>query len=192
MAVLYCFQIKLLINKSQDLVSHYFTLVFKKLQFILIIVGRFFKILFRKRKEIELLYLNYSTEYIFDNSLIIINYRFRNGLWYRFGKHKTLEKEIKIFNLKNFETEFDLVVYGFFQRKAFKLKFEPQLTINTQSFKTSLSNLSFEKVEKTIPALIQPHLYSNIRKPSLIASKIKVTNKPIIINNNTYNQNEFI
>ncbi|WP_099716124.1 hypothetical protein [Flavobacterium sp. 11] len=183
---------KLLINKSKDLVSHYFTLVFKKLQFILIIVGRFLKILFRKSKEIELLYLNYSTEYIFDNSLIIINYRFRNGLWYRFGKHKTLEKEIKIFNLKNFDTEFDLVVYGFFQRKVFKLKFEPQLTINTQRFKTSLSNLSLEIVEKTIPALIQPNLFSNIRKPSLVASKIKVTNKPIIINNNTYNQNEFI
>lgn len=174
------------------MVSHYFTLVFKKLQFILIIVGRFLKILFRKSKKIELLFLNYSTEYIFDNSLIIIKYRFRNGLWYRFGKHKTLEKEIKIFNLKNFDTEFDFVVYGFFQRKVFKLKFEPQLTINTRRFKTSLSNLSLEIVEKTIPALIQPNLFNNIRKPSLVASKIKVTNKPIIINNNTYNQNEFI
>ena len=174
------------------MVSRYLTLVFKKLQFILIIVGRFFKILFRKRKGIELLYLNYSTEYIFDNSLIIISYRFRNGLWYQFGKHKTFEKEIKIFNIKNFDTEFDLVVFGFFQRKVFKLKFEPQLTINTQSFKTSLSNLSLEIVEKTIPALIQPHLDSNVRKPSLIASKIKVTNKPIKITNNNYNQNEFI
>ena len=174
------------------MVSHYFTLVFKKLQFILIIVGRFFKILFRKRKEIELLYLNYSTEYIFDNSLIIINYRFRNGLWYQFGKHKTLEKEIKIFNLKNFDTEFDFVVYGFFQKKVFKLKFDPQLTINTQSFKTSLSNRSLNLVEKAIPDLVQPHLYSDIGKVSINTSKIKVTSKPIIINNNNYNQNEFI
>lgn len=174
------------------MVSHYFTLVFKKLQFILIIVGRFFKILFRKRKEIELLYLNYSTEYIFDNSLIIINYRFRNGLWYQFGKHKTLEKEIKIFNLKNFDTEFDFVVYGFFQKKVFKLKFDPQLTINTQSFKTSLSNRSLNLVEKAISDLVQPHLYSDMGKVSINTSKIKVTSKPIIINNNNYNQNEFI
>lgn len=174
------------------MVSNYLILVFKKLQFILIIVGRFFKILFRKRKEIELLYLNYSTEYIFDNSLIIINYRFRNGLWYQFGKHKTLEKEIKIFNLKNFDTEFDFVVHGFFQKKVFKLKFEPQLTINTQSFKTSLSNRSLDLVEKAIPDLIQPHLYSDIGKLSIDTSKIKVTSKPFIINNNTYNQNEFI
>lgn len=174
------------------MISHYFTQVFKKLQFILIIVGRFFKILFRKRKEIELLYLNYSTEYIFDNSLIIINYRFRNGLWYKFGKHRTLEKEIKIFNLKNFDYEFDFIVYGFFQKKVFKLKFDPMLTINTQNFKTNISNLSLDIIEQTIPKLIQPHLYSDVGKPSIKTSKIKVTSKPIIINNNIYKQNELI
>ena len=110
--------------------SHYLTHLLKKLQFLKIVIARFFIILFRRRKKIEELYINYDTQNLFDNGLIIIKYRFRNAIYYRFGNHITLEKQIKIFDLKNFD------------KKIIKLKFQPLLTLNEDNFKTSFSNLN--------------------------------------------------
>jgi hypothetical protein len=171
---------------------HYFTYLFKKLQFILIVITRFLKILFRRRRGIELLYLDYSDEYVFENSYIILKYRFRNVLWYRFGCHKTLEKQIKIFNLKNFDKEFDFVVYGFFSKKSYKFKFEPQLGLNAEKFKTQFHNLSNELELKSIPNLIHPVFYCEIDQPVMTLSKSEIIKPTIIIKTNPFNKTNFV
>ncbi len=165
--------------------TQYFKYLIEKLQFIKIVFYRFFIILFRKRKRIELLYLNYDKEHIFETSYIVINYRFRNAIYYRFGKHITLEKKIKIFNIINFENEFDLVVYGFFQKKIYRIQFEPKLTLKTDPFKATISNLTVKLIEQKLPKLAHPKIYSNIKQPIINTKKIK-------IKNNSYNQNEYI
>jgi hypothetical protein len=156
------------------------------------VIARFFIILFRPRKRIEETYLNYSTEHLFDNSYIIINYRFKNALWYRFGKHITLEKQIKIFNLKNFDKEFDFVVYGFFGSMRYKLKFEPQLTLDSSSFKTAFSYLNLKLEERTIPVLTHSLIKCEINKPNIKIPEIKINQPKIEILKITFNQNEFI
>ncbi len=165
--------------------SQYIKYLIEKLQFIKIVFYRFLIILFRKRKRIELLYLNYDKEHLFESSYIVINYRFRNAIYYRFGKHITLEKKIKIFNIKNFENEFDLVVFGFFQKKTYRIQFEPKLALNTDTFKATISNLTVKLIEQEMPKLAHPKIYSNIKQPIINTKKIK-------INNNSYNQNEYI
>jgi hypothetical protein len=167
------------------LFSQYIKYLIEKLQFIKIVFYRFLIILFRKRKRIELLYLNYDKEHLFESSYIVINYRFRNAIYYRFGKHITLEKKIKIFNIKNFENEFDLVVFGFFQKKTYRIQFEPKLALNTDTFKATISNLTVKLIEQEMPKLAHPKIYSNIKQPIINTKKIK-------INNNSYNQNEYI
>ncbi len=149
------------------------------------VIARFFIILFRKRKRIELLYLNYDKENLFDTSYIVINYRFRNVIYYRFGKHLTIEKKIKIFNIKNFENEFDLVVYGLFQKNTYRIQFEPTLSLNTDPFKAIISNLTVKLIEQKKPKLAYPKIYSNINQPIIKSKKIK-------INNSSFNQNEYI
>lgn len=156
------------------------------------VVARFFKILFRKNKTIELIHLEYSNNPIFENGYIIINYRFRNAIYYRFNSIKTLEKQIKIFDLTNIEHEFDLDVYGFFQKKKYRIKIEPQLAFKSQSFKTKFKNLAkqmeFEQLESVnIPSLIIKPKIENILLP-----KIKLKNHPIIFKSNSFNQNDFI
>ena len=74
---------------------------FKKLHFLKVVIARFFTILFRRRKGIELLLLDYAEEHIFEKSYLVINYRFRNAIYYKFGNLKTLVKQIKIFDLQN-------------------------------------------------------------------------------------------
>lgn len=165
--------------------SQYFKYLIEKLQFLKVVISRFLIILFRKRREIELLQLNYDKEHLFDTSYIVINYRFRNAIYYRFGNHITLEKKIKIFNIKNFEDEFDLIVYGFFQQKQYKIQFEPQYALNSDSFKTTISNLTIKLVEQELPKLAHPKIYSNIKQPIIKTKKIK-------IRTNSFNQNEFI
>lgn len=175
------------------MISQYLKYLLEKLHFIKVVTARFFIILlFRRRKRIEEIHLNYSSEHLFNNSYIIINYRFRNAIYYRFGKYKTLEKQIKIFDLKNFDKEFEFIVYGFFDTKRYKLKFEPQLTLENSSFKTSFSYLNIKLVDRTIPKLAHPNIYSNIKKPKIIIPNIEINHKPITISNTIFNQNEFI
>lgn len=172
--------------------SHYFKYLLESFQFVFTVIVRSLKILFRWRKEIELLRLDFATEHLFDSSLIVINYRFKNALFYRFGKHLTLEKQIKIFNLKNFESEFDLIVYGFFRTKTYKLKFEPQLQLNNSSFKASFSNLHFKLEQQPISKLGQPVIYLKMDKTIIKTPKIEIVQKIIKLKTSTYNQNEFI
>jgi hypothetical protein len=163
-----------------------------ELHFFKIVATRFFIILFRRRKSIELLQLDYDEEHIFEKSYIVINYRFRNALYYRFGKYRTLQKQIKIFDLQNFDKEFDFIVYGFFQKKKYKLRFEPKLKLNSSSFKTTLLNLSLRLEEKPIPKLTPSLFFCVIKKPIIITTEIKLNQTKIKISNTTFNQTDYI
>lgn len=176
---------------NRILFSH-LSYLLEKLRFLKVVIARFLTILFRRRKGVELLHLKYNTEHLFDNSFIIINYRFRNALYYKFGNHITLEKEIKIFNLSNFDNEFQLTVYGFFRKKTYLLKFEPKLTLESEKFKTSFSNFSIKLEEQNIPNLSHPLFYLAIDKPIIKQLKTEISNKTITIKNNSFNENEFI
>lgn len=172
--------------------SQYLKYLLEKLQFLKVVVSRFFIILFRKRRAIELLYLNYDKEHLFETSYIVINYRFRNAIYYQFGTYKTLERQIKIFDLKNCDKEIDFVVYGFFDSKTYKLKFEPQLSIENLSFKTTISNLNLKFEQKAIPKLVHSQLYCNIKPLDLKFQYFKLKQQKIKISKTTYKQNEFI
>lgn len=160
--------------------------------FMLVITARCFKILFRRNKDLKELFLNYQTEHLFDTSYIAINYRFRNALYYQFGATKTLEKHIKIFDIKNCDKEMDFVVYGLFDRIPYKLTFEPQLTLENSSFKTSISNLNIKLTDRNIPKLIHSKVDCNIKTPTVITPRIRIKQRNIKISKTTYNQNEFI
>ncbi len=179
-------------KKKIILFTHQLTYWLDKFHFMLVITARCFKILFRRNKDLKELFLNYQTEHLFDTSYIVINYRFRNALYYQFDATKTLEKHIKIFDLKNCDKEIDFVVYGLFDRIPYKLTFEPQLTLENSSFKTSLSNLNIKLTDRTIPKLIHSKVNCNIKTPRVITPRINITQPSIKISKTTFNQNEFI
>ncbi len=172
--------------------SNYIKFFIESFHFYKVIIARFTIILFRRRKNIEELYFNYDTEHLFTNSYIIINYRFRNAIYYRFGKRKTLEKQIKIFDLNNIDKEIDFIVYGFFNRKKYKLKFKPKLTLDNSSFRTTFSNLNLKLKEKTIPKLTYSDIYCDIKKPNITISNIEINHKQLTISSTTFNQTDFI
>lgn len=162
------------------------------LHFFKVVIARFLIILFRKRKNIEVLYLNYSDKHLFDTSYIVLNYHFKNAIWFRFGKHITTNKHLKIFNLKNFEKEFDLVVYGFFRKKTFLLKFESELKLETENFKTKLINLNSKIEFKDIPNFYRKPISIELMEMSPNFPKIKLQLETLKIKTNQYNQTDII
>lgn len=172
--------------------SHQLKYLFKQIAFTKTVLVRFLIILFKRNKNIELVKLQYNTNHLFENSFIIIDYNFNNILWCSFNNKKTIEKNIKIFNLENIDSNLNLIVFGFFRKKKYSLKFEPTLKIENQSFKTSFSNLSLNLETKSIPQLTHSLIQVSISKPLLKESKISVNNQTFNIKHNIYNQNEFI
>lgn len=171
-----------------------------KLHFLKIVIARFIIILFKRKKGIELLYLDYKAESIFnkhpkqiiEHNYIILDYQFKNGIFYSFEKKITKENNIKILNLELLDKEFDLIVYGFFQKKIYHLKFQPKFNLDNSNFKTSIFNLNLKLSEITIPRLTPENIYCYIHKPIITKSNIEIENKKIAISNSTFNQNDFI
>ncbi len=167
--------------------SDYFKPIAGKFRFAFIIVGRFIKILFRRRKRIELLQLEYSRKYLFDNSYLIIKYRFKNALWYKFKKLKTTtEKHSAVLNLKNIDaTDIALTVYGFFQKKVYHISVVPENILINQRFITAISGINKETV-------FMPSIKQNVSKPIVVIPEIRLKKSCIQVNQSPYIQTDFI
>lgn len=174
------------------MISKYSKAIWNRTKFLATIIGRAFIVLFRKRKTIILLKLDYATEYLFDQSFLVVRYRFKNALWYSFGSHRTLEKQIKIFNLTNFEHEFLLTVHGFFQTKTFHIKLAPELIFDNSGFITKFYNLSLEFIQRESPVVMVPELEIKLTEIKTDIKIPKISINKIRVQNNTYNQTDFI
>jgi hypothetical protein len=167
--------------------SDYFKPVAGKFRFAFVVVGRFITIFFRRRKRIELLQLEYSRKYLFDNSYLIVNYRCKNAIWYQFGNLKTTtDKHSAVFNLINIEApDIALTVYGFFQKKVFHISFIPQNVLISQNFKTAISGIN--KKTNFIPSL-----KLNVSKANVIIPEMHIKKTSLRMNQSTYTQTDFL
>ncbi len=167
--------------------SDYFKLIGGKIKFAFVVVGRFIKILFRRRKRIELLQLEYSRKYLFDNSYLIIKYRFKNALWYKFKKLKTTtEKHGAVFNLKSIDaTDIALTAYGFFQKKVYHISVVPENVLISKRFITIVSGINKETA-------FTPSLKLGVPKPIVVIPKIHIKKAAIKLNQSPYTQTDFI
>ena len=167
--------------------SQYFTTIRNKLKFGSKITLIFFKLIFTKKRKLELVKLNYSNKHNFDKSILVIEYEFKNAIWFNLKNIKTTtyQKPILI-NIENITgNELTLNVYGFFQKKQFVISSKIDNTLITNSFKTKFSKFN-NNVNFT------PSLDLKISKPALNNQKIKVANQILTINNTNFNQTEFI
>jgi hypothetical protein len=156
-----------------------------------IVFCRFLNIIFRDNKQLQLFKLEFDNDIVFKKSYVVLNYRFKNALYYKFGNIQTIEKERIVFDVNNIKDVINLTVYGFFQSKTYFLEFNPKLEIKNKSFITEITDfettLNFKNfncriVETKIYATL---IVSNIKNFNVVKNKLSF--KPI-----PFNQSEFI
>lgn len=167
--------------------SDYINPIAKRIHFLIVVIIRFFVILFRWKKGIKLLHLNYEKKYHFDNSYLIIRYNFRNVLWYSFKKiKKTTARKPIVLNLKNLpELPIELTVFGFFRSKTFYISVIPENILQNCSFKVSIEGIN--EVE-----YISKQIVLKAMKPRPFLPKVKLNHLRIQVKQPSYNQTDFL
>lgn len=173
--------------KSILLFSDYLKPLLNKIKFAAIIVGKSFKILFRWNKNIQKYYLDFSTQHVFSYSYLIIQYKFKNALWYHFkGIKKTTKNTPLILDTANINaTNITLIVHGLFRKKKYTISVVPGVTINTTTFKVKAQHLNIEQGFMPMPKLALQEI--QVAQPTIV-----INHKKIQLNYSSFKQTDFI
>lgn len=174
------------------MINSFINIIIKSLKLYFNIALRFFLVLFKKDKHLKEIYFESGNENIFEDSLLIIKYHFKNAIYYRVNNKITIENKVKIFNVKNIKSEIHFTVYGWFDKKHYLIEIKPNKSLNNKSFKTQISNLSISLKFKSVPKLVNNQINVTPKKVSIESSKIFIANKNIQIKTNSFTQNEFL
>lgn len=174
--------------------SNYISFLINAIKLVLVISGRFIRILFRWNKSIQLIYFDYSKKHQFENSYLIVRYQFKNALWYHFKNIKrTTKREIIIFNLKNLQDpSIELVVHGFFRKKKYFISVSPSKILNTTSFKTKIKRLTMVESRSKIIELNAPVILLDTHKINISIPGPRISNPRVLIKHSSYSQIDFI
>lgn len=110
-------------------------------EFVANVAARFFKILFRSDKKIRLIYSNYTNKHFLGDKFVVLNYRFRNALWYKI-ENATTDKRQFVIEKPEASQKMILIVYGFFKKKIYTLNFQDSEVIDSNSFCIELKKAS--------------------------------------------------
>lgn len=80
---------------------------------------RFFKIAFRPDKKIKMVYINSSNYHSLGDDILLLNYRFKNTIYYKINGQTTEKLQI-VLHKSDVSSVIDIVAYGFFSQKKFK------------------------------------------------------------------------
>ena len=174
------------------MINRFITLGINLIKLYFKIVLRFLLILFRKDKNLTEIYFEKGNENIFDDSFLIINYRFKNAIYYKVNNKITLENRVKIFNVKNVDSEIHFIVYGWFDKKHYIIEIKPTKSFNNESFKTHFANLNISLTVSDIPKLVNDQIHITTKNVNIETSKVFIPNKKIQIKTNSFTQNDFL
>ena len=155
----------------------------------IIIGGRLFALLFKRRNKLEKISFGYYQKWQFDNAYLFLDFKFKNAVWFRIGKFSSynFSKQV-ILDLENIHSDkINFEVFGFFQRQVFDIKINKNVQFNTQSFKTQFDNMGIILPQKKIVTrtpkigLHIPNLNSTIETISVKQQNIELDYKPFKI-----------
>lgn len=95
-------------------------------EFVSHVVTRFFKIMLRSDKKIKMIYSDYSNKHSLGNEFYVLNFRFKNALWYEINNQRT-EKRQFVFSKNESPEMIEILVYGFFRKKTFRMNLKKAL-----------------------------------------------------------------
>jgi len=160
----------------------------------LIKIGRLFTILFKRRRRIEKLYFGYYQKWYFDNAYLFIDFKFKNAVWFKIGKFKSVDfsKQI-VLDLENIHTNtIDFEVYGFFQKQVYTINLNKEANIDSQSFKTKIDNINTVELVDQLTITTIPLIRLQIDKPITKFEKISTKQRKKEFNYKSFKLQEYI
>jgi hypothetical protein len=171
----------------------------KQLFFYSVVFIRFFRLLLSSNKEIEVIHFNYPMNYKFKNGNFIIDFHFKNVLWYEIKNlYKTTNHQSLSINPNIINFPIELIVYGFFRKKIFKVSLENKQEFNFDDFKVKLGKVEcklemISRISVNLFKIISRNKFKIIvKKRELFQEKIEISTHKIKIQFTNFNQNDFI
>lgn len=155
---------------------------------------RWVLILFKRKKQIKKIDFGYYKNWHFNNAYLIIDFQFKNAIWYKVGNIKSLDfSKPLILNLENIDAEsIDVEVFGFFQKHVYTIYLEKIAELNSEPFKTQTQNLNnLELIQNKIRFRLSDFEITN-RKNVLNFENIKVETPTFQINYKPFKIQEYI
>lgn len=113
------------------------------IKFQIIFLSRWFSILFKKNKKMEIVNFSFNRNWLSDKSFLFIHFKFNNAIYYRVGniKSENLETPI-ILNLQNLEFDkINFEVYGFNSKRIIEIVLNKELDLNSLAFCTTIKEI---------------------------------------------------
>lgn len=166
----------------------------KNIQYYFLKVSRLFCILFKRSKQIEKISFDYYKNWHFDNAYLVVDFKFKNAVWYKVGEFKSFDfsKPI-ILNLENIQSDtINFEVFGFFQKQVYEINLNRETRINTQPFKTKIDNINIVELVQQKTRTRIPKIGLHIADPTFVFEKIAVKPQNIQINYQTFKIQDYI
>jgi len=168
---------------------HFSTLNLIKIRNIL---ARACKLLFRRKRELEVHEFRYTHRYLFSQSYLIIQCRCNNALWLSIHGCGFFTSEHIVLNIHNLANEpLRLTVRGLFSSRSFCLEVRPQWLLRNDTFKTAITQwyipAAFIQQPKPVRAAVSV-IHKKISCPPAISVKVK----PVIYLPSSFNSADYI
>lgn len=170
------------------LFSNHIKHIAKIIAFTSIVIARAFVVLLRWNKRIKQNHFYYSTKNNFDNSLFIIEFDFKNALYYKIaGITKSYKTKAIILNLSNYtKKDVQFIIVGLFRKKIISIPIKTSnhlISIKTKAAFVKPIQVKSSFTEMTLKEII---IEAKIPNPQLVYLKHTLSI------NSPFNQNEFI
>jgi len=151
-------------------------------------ISKWVAILFKKNRKLKKLSFDYYKNWHSDNSYLIVDFKFKNAIYFKVGETKSFDFSIPlILNLQNLQTNnIKIEVYGFLQKQVFVIELNKEIQVDTKSFRTKFENLNQVGIPRQKTKVKIANFWFAEGKP-----KVKIQSVSVDISNTTIKYNKF-
>jgi len=156
--------------------------------------SKWFDILFKKNRKLKNLSFDYYKNWHSDNSYLIVDFKFKNAIYFKVGETKSFDFTIPlILNLQNLKTNnIKVEVYGFLQKQVFIVELNKEIELDTKSFRTKLEKLSLIGIPRQKTKIKITNFLFAFVKPNILIQSVSVNSNNITIKSNKFKIQEYI
>jgi hypothetical protein len=165
--------------------------LFKRIQFLCSLVGRFFMLFFRRNKKLHRSYLKYSTQHHFRNSYVVIEFAIQNVWYIKINGKRSLERRRLVLDLSWTDIPIELIAYGLAGKAVYSLQIKPELELHASNFKTSINVTAPEKLVSEL-MLRKVSIETNFQRTKLQPRLLNIKTPKVTTSITPFIKSEFI